>query len=281
MSNEHVAAARTAASTGDLITLKELFDKYPKSLKSRDASGVRPLHLAAENGHVDVVKYLIESNADAQVNKADDDARNVLHWACWKGHYDIVLYLLQNTGIRLDTPTRTGWTALHYAAFSGSIDTVKVLLEYGADDQALDESQQNPKAIAERFGKAAVVRYMREHEKKVEKGEHKVQKRQDIKADEYYNEGDDNEDDEKEKENADELAKETSQMEMQNLERLMETEEEVLKQDRGYGRTKGSGDKSKVKSTSITQSPMFPILSIVVALGLGVTIGLIVSNRRS
>ena len=46
------------------------------------------LRWAAENGHLDVVKYLVEEGASIHAN--DDEA---LKWATDKGHADVVEYL--------------------------------------------------------------------------------------------------------------------------------------------------------------------------------------------
>jgi len=43
---------------------------------------------AAESGHLDVVKYLVEKGADVH---ADDDG--ALRWAAESGHLDVVKYL--------------------------------------------------------------------------------------------------------------------------------------------------------------------------------------------
>lgn len=52
------------------------------------AVGMRPLHLAVEAGHSDVVKYLIERGCN--VTEPSFDGTTPLHIACEYGHLTIV-----------------------------------------------------------------------------------------------------------------------------------------------------------------------------------------------
>ena len=45
--------------------------------------GATALYIAAQNGHLEVVRLLIQHNAD--VNKGDSDGYTSLHWAAEKG----------------------------------------------------------------------------------------------------------------------------------------------------------------------------------------------------
>ncbi len=60
-----------------------------KLLTSKD--GNTPLHRAAENGKLDVVKYFVENGADAKA--ANKDGKTPLHCAAENGHWHIEKYL--------------------------------------------------------------------------------------------------------------------------------------------------------------------------------------------
>jgi len=51
-----------------------------------------PLHLAAQNGHLSVVEYLVNQKADK--NAKDNEGMTPLHRAAANGHHSVVEYLV-------------------------------------------------------------------------------------------------------------------------------------------------------------------------------------------
>ncbi|MFP3036388.1 MAG: ankyrin repeat domain-containing protein [Wolbachia sp.] len=70
------------------------------------------LHIAALNGCLDIVKYLIEQR-HVDVNQADKEGFTALN-----GRLDIVKYLIEN-GADVNQANKDDNTALHYAARNG------------------------------------------------------------------------------------------------------------------------------------------------------------------
>ncbi|KAI0537632.1 ankyrin repeat-containing domain protein [Xylaria digitata] len=88
---------------------------------------------AAMNGHVDIVKILIESRTD----DLSADYNLALQAAAENGHLDIVKILIEN---RVDVNTDTDYgTPLTAAATIGHIDIVKILLQNRADVNKVTE----------------------------------------------------------------------------------------------------------------------------------------------
>jgi hypothetical protein len=84
----------TAASKGDINTVKDLLDKgadvNTQAAKDLDWTALMD---AAQTGHIAVVKLLIEKGAD--VNAKDRWGRTVLSWAAWGGHIAVVKLLIE------------------------------------------------------------------------------------------------------------------------------------------------------------------------------------------
>lgn len=73
--------------------------------------------------------------------------------AAYKGEKDVVVALLDKGA----EPNRPGWTALHYAASSGNVAIVRLLLEKSAYIDAAAPNQTTPLMMAAASGQTAVI----------------------------------------------------------------------------------------------------------------------------
>ena len=71
-------------------------------------------------------------NRGATVNHGDKRDRRPLHWAAFRGHDDLVRLLAQNKG-DVNVRDKDGFTPLLAAVASGSVMVVQLLLELDAD----------------------------------------------------------------------------------------------------------------------------------------------------
>ncbi len=97
-----------------------------KNIDNVSAAGINPLQLAARNGFLEIVKFLIEEKG-AQIDfQKNVDDRTPLSWACTR-HNAIAQYLIEKGADALKT---NGWWApIKEAVEFGSLDTVKLLIE--------------------------------------------------------------------------------------------------------------------------------------------------------
>jgi ankyrin repeat protein len=120
------------------------------------------LHLAAANGHAEVVKLLLQRGADATI--VNDWGAIPLSSACAGGHLGVVQLLLEHQGLQaLGMTPSTRLTPLHHAARKGREDMVKFLLSKGADANSQREDGWTPFMEASSHGHVGVARMLLEH----------------------------------------------------------------------------------------------------------------------
>ena len=124
-----------------------LLNKYKCDATYRDTHGRTPLHYAASNNHLEVVRYLIiEQHCDPMTR--DDDGDTPLHYACRHSHIDIVRYLLSTGKVNPLARNKDGkppmfiidyrrLPMLHLAAHQGWTDIFIYLLNKYMCDTAI------------------------------------------------------------------------------------------------------------------------------------------------
>ena len=103
------------------------------------------LSVAADNGHLDIVRFLVEQGADME--KIDNCGWTPLLASSANGHLELVRYLLEQ-GANRDKESRNGVTSLHWAAGEGHLETAKLLMIYGADLNARNHDGYLPIDVA-------------------------------------------------------------------------------------------------------------------------------------
>eukprot|EP00004_Rigifila_ramosa_P015944 TRINITY_DN3747_c0_g1_i1.p3 TRINITY_DN3747_c0_g1~~TRINITY_DN3747_c0_g1_i1.p3 ORF type:complete len:239 (+),score=77.11 TRINITY_DN3747_c0_g1_i1:34-717(+) len=149
------AALFAAAQNGNLASAKQAV-RDGADLKHAGPPGNRTaLHWAVLRGWIDIVELLLDSGAD--VLARDDELRTPFHEACKYGQLLAVgSILIRQTGL-LGLTDRMGCTPLHLAAEGGWPEVTKLLLENGADANALNSLHEAPLHAAAALGKSAVV----------------------------------------------------------------------------------------------------------------------------
>ncbi|MEO7963706.1 MAG: ankyrin repeat domain-containing protein [Gemmatimonadaceae bacterium] len=87
-----------AARTGDVEALTAALKDNPSALGVREAPyRWTLLHAAAQRGHLEVVRLLLERGLDVNTRE-DGDHTYAMHWAAAAGHLDVVRYLADAGG---------------------------------------------------------------------------------------------------------------------------------------------------------------------------------------
>ncbi|KAK9834689.1 hypothetical protein WJX74_007642 [Apatococcus lobatus] len=133
-------------SNGDRTAVQQLLTENPGlSRGTRLASCVTPLHVAADNGRLDLVKAIYaaaQTHYTAQrsprktrhsleklLNSKTSYGQTALMLACRKGHADVLEFLLEKGADPLQTDAIQARNCLHYAALYGWANCITILME--------------------------------------------------------------------------------------------------------------------------------------------------------
>lgn len=126
-------------------------------------TGETPLMTCAKTGSVDAVKLLVEYGA--AVN-AKEPAQNqtALMWAAAERHTDVVKALI-DAHADPKAASKQGFTAIHFAARLGDLDTLKLLLAAGVDVNILTSGAAGytPLLVATMRGQVDLALYLLDH----------------------------------------------------------------------------------------------------------------------
>lgn len=103
---------------------------------------VAPLHQAARHADIDMVRLLVENGAT--VNARNEEGHTALYGAVQRNKQDVVAYLLDRGAITGAKDSAMGRTELHIAAILGNRDIASMLVQHGAEMNAMDDQKKNP-----------------------------------------------------------------------------------------------------------------------------------------
>ncbi|KAK9288524.1 hypothetical protein L1049_016983 [Liquidambar formosana] len=146
-----------AAKQGHVEVLKELLHFLPNLAMTTDSSNSTALHTAATQGHTDVVNLLLKTDSNlAKIGR--NNGKTVLHSAARMGHLEVVKSLLckdPSTGFRTD---KKGQTALHMAVKGKNTEIVLELLKPDPSVMSVEDNKGNTALhIATRKGHCQIV----------------------------------------------------------------------------------------------------------------------------
>jgi ankyrin repeat protein len=124
-----------AAARGDLLEVRGLLAGRANPDARDQRSGFTSLHLAAQSGHPEVVAALIHGGATLEARSVHDTTPLMV--AAQSGQIEAIKVLLR-AGSDLGTRTGNGMTALALAAGWGQAKTVRFLAAVGADVNEAD-----------------------------------------------------------------------------------------------------------------------------------------------
>uniref|UniRef100_A0A453YZ13 Uncharacterized protein n=1 Tax=Anopheles gambiae TaxID=7165 RepID=A0A453YZ13_ANOGA len=153
--NDTNTAFLRAARAGDLQKLIEYLETgQVTDINTCNTNGLNALHLAAKDGHYDIVNELLKRGA--LVDNATKKGNTALHIASLAGQKEIIQLLLQYNA-SVNVQSQNGFTPLYMAAQENHDECVNYLLAKGANPALATEDGFTPLAVAMQQGHDKVV----------------------------------------------------------------------------------------------------------------------------
>ena len=151
-----------AANFGQLPILKHFLEEMCYQYDDSQ-NEINPLHKASLNGHIEVVKYLIENRYfDPNAPNKQDHNITALTVACLSGHLHIIKYLKNEQKCDFENE-ESKIIALFSAIHNGHLYVVEYLMEnYNYKEDVVDELNRTPIQYAVCRGRLLIVKYFME-----------------------------------------------------------------------------------------------------------------------
>ena len=109
----------------NIQVVKILIDNGAK-LDLHDNQGMSPLMIAVQKGFLFISHYLC--SIGDQINHKDKSDHTMVHWASYNGHLNILKYLIELKGLKVTDIDSKGRTPLHWSAKQGHLEVCKYLI---------------------------------------------------------------------------------------------------------------------------------------------------------
>lgn len=147
-----------AAANGHLQVVKYLVNEAKCDTMAKSTLEYKlPIHFAALGKEIEVIKFLEKYN---HVLAVDRNGQSCLHIAAMKGHLHTVRYLIEEHLFDLDTDDFSGVTPLHLASWQGQLDVVSYLIKRGSNVLCCDKAWDTPLHWAASEGQLEVIQFL-------------------------------------------------------------------------------------------------------------------------
>jgi len=141
----------------DLNHIKSIVSNNRTKIDEKNEHGSTFIHIAVDNGNIEVLKYLVSQGAN--VNVKDNYGKTPLQAAVNKNNLEMVEYLISH-GADVNVKDYFSRSPLHDAAIIGNIETVQILISHGAQINAKDNMNKSPLHHSVEKGHKEITQYL-------------------------------------------------------------------------------------------------------------------------
>eukprot|EP00092_Neocalanus_flemingeri_P106512 GFUD01136671.1.p1 GENE.GFUD01136671.1~~GFUD01136671.1.p1 ORF type:complete len:206 (-),score=56.44 GFUD01136671.1:110-727(-) len=156
---EYLTKPLVLAVNGEHLDVVRYLISQGANVSSTDNRGITPAYFAAIFGYLDILKSLEKAGADLDILYGENKFSS-LFLAIVEGHTDVAIFLI-NKGANVDTQSAKGVTPAFIAAQEGHLPVLKALAEAGANLEIKGgKYEMTPLAVAAVVGQLEILQFL-------------------------------------------------------------------------------------------------------------------------
>jgi len=150
-----------AIDSGNVAMVESLLTETPALMDARNEAGMTPLLLAVSTRQPELANWLLDHGADPTL--ARENGLTALHYAALRGFPNLVERLI-GEGLDVNVQTNAQSTPLLHASGAGQFEATKTLLDLGANTELPNDYGRTPLLnVARETGDVEMARLLVEH----------------------------------------------------------------------------------------------------------------------
>ena len=145
--NDELYPTVLAASNGQLDIIKWLVNS-PETYYDLSKYSHKAMDSAAKYGHLEIVKWIFENQTNIGMSLSSNNVRKIcsyesLKWATINGHFEILKFLIENIIINYPNHSVYTFCLIDYAANNGHLEIIKWLHEYDIKKRLTEQNDNS------------------------------------------------------------------------------------------------------------------------------------------
>ena len=140
--------------------------RWRSNIEVRGRNGWTAFLASAFKGNIDIMKKLVEEKVNVLAkSNSETDEQLAIHLAARQGHLEVIKFLVENNLNEIEAKTKMGNTPLVLSSQFGHLECVKWLMSQSANIEVKGENGWTPLLAASAYGRLNIVSYFVENHK--------------------------------------------------------------------------------------------------------------------